>query len=281
LHTRPGSYSIEFEFNFKKNSSNEQFIFNAVQDNDENSSSGARESLMARTTASMPKTKAANSKGNSPKGEKARAKLKAAALQVMEEVGYHRMRISDVTRQAGVAQGLFYHYYSDLKSLTVEVLEDFVSHSLRVEDIEKGVPKGDWYERILAHNLLVVQAYAQRPGIMRCLLQLADSDEGFSQMLRSNFIRQLGWLTGQMPKLFPAAALSEHQAMMVAYTLAGTGETILRDYYINRESVLVGEKLSVEEMAELITVMFYRGLFLENPPVEKLRYTAKLQHIRK
>ncbi|MBE9540281.1 MAG: TetR/AcrR family transcriptional regulator [Proteobacteria bacterium] len=236
---------------------------------------------MAKTVAKKSKNSEVKGKGNSPKGEKARAKLKAAALLVMEDVGYHRMRISDVTRQAGVAQGLFYHYYSDLKSLTVEVLEDFVSHSLRVEDIEKDVPKGDWYERILAHNLLVVQAYEQRPGIMRCLLQLADSDEGFSQMLRSNFIRQLGWLTRQMPKLFPAADLSEHQAMMVAYTLAGTGETILRDYYINCEAVLISKKLTVDEMAELITVMFYRGLFLENPPVEKLRYTTKLQHLKK
>ncbi len=220
-------------------------------------------------------------KVNSPKGEKARAKLRAAALITMEDVGYHRMRISDVTREAGVAQGLFYHYYSDLKSLTVEVLEDFVSHSLRVEEIEKDVPKGDWYERILAHNLLVVQAYAKRPGIMRCLLQLADSDEVFSQMLRRNFVRQLGWLTQQLPKLFPAAALSEHQAMMVVYTLAGTGETILRDYFINREEVLVNKKLSVDDIAELIAVMFYRGLFLENPPAEKLNYTNNFHNMKK
>ncbi len=235
--------------------------------------------------ASTEKKKASNSKttgkGMSPKGEKARAKLKAAALLVMEDVGYHKMRITDVTGKAGVASGLFYHYYSDLKSLTMEVLEDFVSHSLRVDDIEKDVPRGDWYERILAHNLLAVQAYAQRPGIMRCLLQLADSDEDFSRMLRRNFVHQLRWLTRQMPKLFPTANMSEHEAMMVAYTLAGTGETILRDYYINRESVLIDESLSVEEMAELITVMFYRGLFLENPPAEKLHYTTNLQHMKK
>ncbi len=233
---------------------------------------------MAKAAANKTNT---SGKGNSPKGEVARAKLKAAALRVMADVGYHRMRISDVTQKAGVAQGLFYHYYNDLKSLTTEVLEDFVSHSLRVEDIEKNVPKGDWYERILAHNRLIVQAYAQRPGIMRCLLQLADEDEQFSQMLRRNFIHQLGWLTHQMPKLFPAAEMSDQQAMMVAYTLAGTGETILRDYYISGEGVLTREKLTVDEMAELISVMIYRGLFLKNPPIEKLRYTTNLQHMKK
>ena len=224
----------------------------------------------------MARSGFADTKEISPKGKIARAKLKAAALEVMERVGYHRMRITDVTAAAGVASGLFYHYFKDLKSLTLEVLEGFVAHSLHLDEIEKDVPKGDWYERMLAHNRLVVLVYSQRPGIMRCLLQLADEDEDFSQFLRQNFIHQLSWMTHQMPKLFPAAAMSEHQAMMVMYALAGTGETILRDYYINRESVLREKELSVEAMSELITVIIYRGLFLENPPVEKLAYTANL-----
>ena len=29
-------------------------------------------------------------------------------------------------------------------------------------------------------------------------------------------------------------------------------------------------------MAELLAVMFYRGLFLENPPAERLRYSSQL-----
>jgi len=229
----------------------------------------------------MPKPAQTNGKAISPKGEKARARLKAAALKVMEQVGYHKMRITDVTAQAGVASGLFYHYFKDLKSLTLEVLEDFVSHSLNIDDIEKDVPKGDWYARMLAHNRLVVKSYAERPGIMRCLLQLADEDEDFSLLLRQNFVQQLSWLTRQMPKLFPDAEMTEHQAMMVVYALAGTGETVLRDYYINREPVLREQELTVDDMAELITLIFYRGLFLENPPAEKLGYTINLSNMRK
>jgi len=237
--------------------------------------------MAGATAKSRKKAADTGSKVISPKGEKARAKLKAAALAVMEEVGYHKMRITDVTAKAGVASGLFYHYFKDLKSLTREVLEDFVAASLQLEDIERDVPKGDWYERMFAHNRLVVEAYVERPGIMRCLLQLADEDEEFSQLLRQNWIRQLSWLTQQMPRLFPEAGLSEHQAMMVVYTLAGTGETILRDYYVNREKVLVKQELSLDEMTELITTVFYRGLFLENPPAEKLSYTANLAMMKK
>lgn len=227
------------------------------------------------------KSSSDKSAARSAKGEKARAKLKAAALSVMEKVGYHKMRITDVTREAGVAAGLFYHYFDGLPSLTREVLEDFVAHSLKLEDIEKDVPRGDWYARILAHNRLAIQAYAKRPGIMRCLLQWADEDPEFSQMLRSHFVQQLSWLTKLMPKLFPQAEFSEHQAMMVVYTLSATAEGVLRDYYVNREPVLTEIQLSVDEMSELLSVMFYRGLFLENPPIEKLQYTKNLQFMKR
>ena len=244
-----------------------------------NRSRASPQKMSDRATNSKSERESA-AKTISPKGAKARAKLKAAGLAVLAEVGYHKMRITDVTAKAGVASGLFYHYFDDLKSLTTEVLEDFVSHSLRVEDIERDVPKGDWYERMYAHNRLVVQAYVEHPGIMRCLLQLADEDEDFSRLLRQGFIHQLSWLTRQMPRLFPEAAMPEHQAMMVVYALAGTGETILRDYYINRETALTESEVSADEMTELISVIFYRGLFLKNPPAEKLRYTANLQAMK-
>lgn len=222
------------------------------------------------------------SKGTkSEKGAQARKKLKKAAFAVLERVGYHKMRIADVTGEAGVAAGLFYHYFSDLKSLTIEVLSDFIAESKNIEEIEKDVPRGDWYERILAHNRLSAKAHAQHPGIMRCLLQMADEDASFAITLRENFRQQLNWLITLMPKLFPEASFSEHQASMVVYTLAGSGEAMLRNYYINREPALMTEPVNIEEIAELLTVIYYRGLFLENPPIEKLSYTANLQYMKR
>lgn len=217
----------------------------------------------------------------SARGEVARARLKRAAMKVMEKTGYHRMRIHDVTSEAGVAAGLFYHYFKDLKSLTLEVLEDFVAESRNVEAIERDVPKGDWYGRMHAHFSLVVASYAERPGLMRCLLQLADEDEVFAAQIRQSYMQQLQWLVQLMPKLFPEANFTQHQALMVVYTLASSGEMMLRDYFINRDEQLHSEDINREEITELLTVAFYRGLFLENPPQEQLTYTKNLLHMKK
>lgn len=212
----------------------------------------------------------------SARGERAAARLKESALVVLERDGYHKMRIADVTREAGVAQGLFYHYFKDLKSLTLEVLTDFALASSDPQKIEKDVPRGDWYARIYAHNLVVVRSYARRPGIMRCLLQLADEDAEFSAVLRETYREQLMWLVELMPRLFPDVKFRKHQALMTVYALAGIGEGLVREYFINESKTLRAAKLSVEEFAELLSTMFYRALFLENPPQEQLKYTRNL-----
>ena len=226
------------------------------------------------TNASATEFDAAQTR--SARGARARAKLKHAALAVLEREGYHKMRIADVTTEAGVAQGLFYHYFKDLKSLTVEVLRDFATVATDVQHIEKDVAPGDWYRRIYAHNFVVVSSYARRPGVMRCLLQMADEDEEFSAMLRDAYRQQLMWLVDLMPGMFPGVKFRPRQALMVVYALAGVGEGLLREYFVNNSATLREAELTVEEFTELLTTMFYRALFLEHPPVGKLNYTRNL-----
>jgi AcrR family transcriptional regulator len=175
-----------------------------------------------------------------------------------------------------MAQGLFYHYFKDLKSLTVEVLTEFARANQDPAEVEKDVQPGDWYSRIYAHNLVIVRSYARRPGIMRCLLQLADEDAEFGAMLRENYRSQLMWLVELMPGLFPEVGFKRHQALMVVYSLAGIGEGLIREYFINRSEPLLAAHLSVEQFAELMATMFYRALFLEHPDGKQLHYTRNL-----
>ena len=231
---------------------------------------------MATTRPADTATEFDAAQTRSARGARARARLKAAALVVLEREGYHKMRIADVTQEAGVAQGLFYHYFKDLKSLTLEVLTDFATSATDWEAIEKDIARGDWYGRIYAHNLLVVNSYARRPGVMRCLLQMADEDLEFSAMLRESYRQQLMWLVELMPGMFPEVKFKKHQALMVVYSLAGIGEGMLREYFVNESKTLRAAQMSPEQLAELLATLFYRALFLENPSSKQLRFTRNL-----
>jgi hypothetical protein len=165
--------------------------------------------------------------------------------------------------------------------LTVEVLEDYIAEARNVDAIEKGVPKGDWYARMHAHFQLVVDSYADRPGLMRCLLQMADEDKAFAAQIRLGYMEQLNWLVKLMPKLFPKADFDEHQAFLVIYTLGSSGDMILRDYFINHDERLSAQPIDRQQLTELLTTVFYRGLFLENPPSDQLAYTRNLQYMKR
>jgi hypothetical protein len=63
---------------------------------------------------------------------------------------------------------------------------------------------------------------------------------------------------------------------MVVYSLAGVGEGLIREYFINESKTLRAADLSLEQFAELLTTMFYRALFLQNPDEKQLKYTQNL-----
>ncbi len=256
---------VEFKFNFN-------YRVPSLPD-------GAKRYLAMKGSTADRANRESAGKKLSPRGQAARDKLKRAALNVMENVGFHRMRIHDVTAEAGVAAGLFYHYFPDLKSLTLEVLDDFIAESRNVELIERDVAKGDWYARMYAHFELVVSSYASRPGLMRCLLQMADEDEAFSARLRKHYLEQLNWLVELMPGLFPEARFDRQRALLFIYALASSGEMLLRDVFINRDQQLGEHALDQDALTELLTVIFYRGLFLKNPPAEKLKFTRALEFL--
>lgn len=215
----------------------------------------------------------------SARGNKAREKLKTAAMKALEKVGYNQLRVIDVTEEAGVAAGLFYHYFDDLKTLTLEVLTDFLERFTEIEPGKSVENKDDLFSLYLRHFELAVDNYSRHPGLMRCLLQFSDEVPEFHERRRESTQHQMNWLARALPKMFPDSQLAEEEAMLMVCALAGTSEILLRNYYISREPALRACKLNNAEMAEFLTIMFYRGLMLESPPREKLRFSNKLTKV--
>lgn len=56
-----------------------------------------------------------------------RQQLMEAGMAVIAKKGYHRTKVSDVVRRAGVAQGTFYLYFEGKKSLFLSLLAEFFS----------------------------------------------------------------------------------------------------------------------------------------------------------
>lgn len=86
--------------------------------------------------------------------EERRRQILEAALEEFSEAGYHATKVSDIVSRAGIAQGTFYLYFKDKRSIFEELLDTFfqkISDALIRIDVERPL-----LEQVLenVHNVL-------------------------------------------------------------------------------------------------------------------------------
>ncbi len=210
----------------------------------------------------------------SPKGQRTREALRRATKVVLERLGYHGAKVADVAAEAEVAVGLFYHYFPDLKTAACDVLAEFrreidaLAHDLP--------PAANAFDAIYRPTLVWTQAYATQPGLMRCLSQVAAEVPEFREI----------WLLGnqlwtrrvarRLMRQFDPDRTSDRLFLGVAYTLGSMVDGLLNEIYVRRNPELCDLLSTPQQVAELLSFIWYRAVYLENPPAELLTLSAPL-----
>lgn len=213
----------------------------------------------------------------SSRGQKRRELIKAAARIVLERIGYHAMKVTDVATEAGVAVGLFYHYFPDLKSVTCEVLSDFLDELSATPHAEPE----DRFEVIFIPTLIWANAYAEHPGLMRCLVQVADEVPELRALWHKHNSTWTRRIAKSIARRFPEGQLSENFSLSIAYALGSMVDGLINEVYVLRNADLRKLLKSPREAAELLSAIWYRALYMENPPAGKLTLTAPLHEMGK
>jgi AcrR family transcriptional regulator len=128
----------------------------------------------------------------SKRGERTRAALVAAARTVFEREGFLDARITDITKEAGVASGTFYTYFESkeeaFKAVVEEVQEDMLHPRLR-ERIGDEDPRA----LIDAANREYLLSYKRNARLMALFEQVAQIDDEFRELRRKRgaaFVRR-------------------------------------------------------------------------------------------
>lgn len=199
------------------------------------------------------------------RGLKARQRLKAAAREVLNETGYHRLRVQDVTERAGSASGLFYRYFHDLHEIVAEISRDFFDELVDASSsLEVSEEPYDW---IFENHLLVVERFARNPGILACLFGLAGDYEEFDEIWKRNAHEWNLQVAGVLER---NAGLDRKRAEHMAFVLGAMTEGVIYQELIRQTKDLIAFGNEPAQIAETIAVMWYRAIFLKEPPVERL-----------
>lgn len=197
---------------------------------------------------------------------RSRERLKRAARDLLNERGYSKLRVQDVTARAGVASGLFYRYFHDLREIVEEISRDFFAELLtEVDPAETYEHRYDWIFRNLAN---VVRRFAQNPGILACLFGLAGDYAEFDQIWKENAHR---WNLRVAAYLKREIDCDAAQARRMGFMLGAMTEGVVYQALIRQTGDLLEMGNKPEDVADVLAVMWYRAICLENPPASRLR----------
>lgn len=208
-----------------------------------------------QTKPPLPRTK---------RGRATRQRLKGALADLLKNRAFQVIRLEDITDEAGVRPSLFYHYFQSKNDITYEVLSDLLS-AFRDEVADR--PK-DASPLAAIHyaNQRMVALYASNPGAMRCLLEVNESVAPFGLMWRELTLAWNKRIATNIQRQFPSAFKSETEYLSLAHALAGTADSFLFDYFVQKTPTLSKAYPTEEDVARFLTILWYRALYLANPP---------------
>ncbi len=214
-----------------------------------------------------------------PKRKSVRTKeqLKLAAARVLDRLGYHPVRIVDITERAGVSEAAFYTYFKDKREITLTVLTDVlhVLSSLRYSDSEDS---GSPFDAIRRARLFWFRAQRANAGLVRCILQFGDHDAEFAHLWRAKNRELLERVATELIQRYPDNAIDPDILLLAVYALAAMQDELMRLIASGDDPAFLDLVARLaptdEQLAEMVAVIWHRTLFPGLPIVDTLNDTA-------
>ncbi len=199
------------------------------------------------------------------KGERTRIRLRAATTEVLDRVGYHRMRIAEISAAAGITAGSFYQYYTDKLQITLAVLDEFREFFAARQNLSFGGPAESNFDAIRRSNLRFLELVEQNTGLMRCLLQVTDDEPEFARRFHATSHRQNERIAAGLLKRLALPRDRLPAITVVVYALGAMMDEICRRLLVQRAADfrdLVDEvSLDTQALADVLAAIWYRSIY--------------------
>lgn len=199
-----------------------------------------------------------NTNNNDIAAEKKKMIIRAS-IKVIAKNGYQRSRISDIVEEAGIAHGLFYHYFPSKEDLMIGIFTN--SWEIMINYIKKiNSSTDDVYERIEKIILFIVRSFEVDPDVMKVLIMDIPRLEKFysdsAQKLYHKFFDEVAFVINEGQK--KGLVRKDIDGEVLAFMLHGSVDSVIRQYVYNPK--YYNKKISVEKMKKQISQVLIDGI---------------------
>jgi AcrR family transcriptional regulator len=211
-------------------------------------------------------------------GKKSRLRLLSALARLLEESEFGDIKVLDITGEAGLAKGTFFIYFKTKEQIVDELMQLYLEFErITMPDVEfTGDPFNsvirvvEWYEKTFAVN----------HGVLACLIRLSGSDVHFRTMWRE---RNAALLDRWVPRAIKTLKLKRKDHELLYHVMHSVGAIMDQSLFERYGIGTTGDSgdLDTDSLIELHSVLIYRAVYGEDPPLDGLSYTRPLVQARK
>jgi TetR/AcrR family fatty acid metabolism transcriptional regulator len=160
--------------------------------------------------------------------------LVKAAIRIFAQRGYHNTRVSDIVREVGAAQGVFYYYFKSKDEALITIFEYAWRNLLKKMDDIDAASDNPW-QKIKSLINYIFQSFQTNPDLMKVLIMDVPRLDRFydqdTQMLYNEFFVKLSDVIteGQQSGMFDRSLLP----LAAAYILHGAIDSLIRHHVFN------------------------------------------------
>lgn len=194
-----------------------------------------------------------------PRTTLTRIRLEIAASELLQDLDFHALRITDICGRADCGHGTFYRYWIDREDVAREVLIDFME-AIRLR--RPPLPaRTQLFDRLLSGHRYYVEMFRRNAGLMRCMNQLSIAIPGFNDIGAQANLRLAHRVVSAFEREEPPRPGTERQRLAMALNCIAMVDGVLRNCFVHNTNV----GLTDEELAEQLSRIWYRSFLARDP----------------
>ncbi|WP_174729200.1 TetR/AcrR family transcriptional regulator [Mesobacillus harenae] len=189
-----------------------------------------------------------------------RVQILEIALQLFAEQGYHRTKISDIVREAGVAQGTFYWYFKSKEAIALEIIESGQTELLKVVSQGYRQSGGTIQDAVKASEKLFGDLFLfseKNKSLIELLLRGIETEDSVQQAIIKTRQQLEKAFQKNIERAIELGILPEKDSALQSALLMSLVEGILSKWLFDSDSEHLKSKTAGELAREVVRFEFF------------------------
>ena len=195
--------------------------------------------------------------GEEPSGDSYDA-LISAARRLIGSMGYQKVTVDDVRKEAGVSRATFYFYFKNKRHLFTQMARSVMDDMYEVAG--RHYPERDEYTRIILANIAYLEVWRREAKIMGEFFTLSLVDEEISAAYQRYRERFESRIAGRLGRLMDSGRIPPGDPALLAATLSSMVEFFAYRFFVTEEAIST-EHYRFSDAVRVLSESWYRAVY--------------------